>query len=233
MTGFLGIVCGLKSEAAVVRAALSDAEAPPDIFRIGISGANAARAAALAKDLCEAGARALVSAGVSGAIDPQLAPGDIVEAQTTLLMDGTAYSAGQGLGAPTPQQGARLGALLGVDEVISTLAEKTALFESSRATAVDMETHSVARIANRFAVPYFAVRAIADPANRALPRSALSAIAPDGGVRVLPVLLSAARRPAEMAQLIELGGDQKKALAALGVYLGPFFRRLLLRLDLL
>ncbi len=230
---FIGIVCGLKSEAAIVRDALSKVGAPPDACRIGISGANAARAAALAEEFCVGGAKALVSAGVSGALDPKLAPGDIVEAETTLLLDGSAYAAGQAENAPEGERVARRSVLLGVDEVIATTAAKSALFAQSKAVAVDMETHSVARVAQQFGVPYFAMRAIADPADRALPRSALSAIAPDGGVRIAPVLYSAVQRPAEFAQLIQLGGDQKRALAALGVHLGPFLRGLLLRVDLL
>lgn len=230
---FVGIVCGLKSEAAAAQAALAGEAISPDFFRIRVSGANADRAAALAEELCAAGAVALVSFGVSGAIDPLLSPGDILEASTTMLIDGTSLAARQGLRPEAAPSGVQQRALLGVDEVIATPELKADLFARSNAAAVDMETHSVARVAMERRVPYVAMRAIADPADRALPRSALSAVAPDGGVRIAPVLLSAARRPSELPQLIRLGGDQKKALAALRVNFGPFFRRLLLSLDLL
>ena len=70
---FIGVVCGLKSEAQAVAAAKVDQSK----LRIGISGANAARAEEIARGFCNDGASAILSVGVSGGLDPALKPEEI------------------------------------------------------------------------------------------------------------------------------------------------------------
>ncbi|MEX0644518.1 MAG: hypothetical protein WD076_04365, partial [Parvularculaceae bacterium] len=81
-------------------------------------------------------------------------------------------------------------------------------------------------------VPFAAIRAIADPANRALPAAALNAVAPDGSMKILTVLIASAKAPGEFPALLKLGADSEKALKTLRRDLGGLFRRLLFSLDL-
>ncbi|MCK5747041.1 MAG: hypothetical protein KAH44_12535, partial [Oricola sp.] len=85
---FIGVVCGLKSEAQAVAAAKVDQSK----LRIGISGANAARAEEIARGFCNDGASAILSVGVSGGLDPALKPGDLIIGETIIADDGSVYA---------------------------------------------------------------------------------------------------------------------------------------------
>ena len=78
MSGFIGIVCGLKSEANAVRASMKAAGVVASKVLIGVSGANADRAEEIAQGLLDQGAKAIVSAGLCGGLDPALKSGDLV-----------------------------------------------------------------------------------------------------------------------------------------------------------
>ncbi len=95
-----------------------------------------------------------------------------------------------------------------------------------------MESHGAARAAKRAGVPFLAIRAIADPAHRALPKSALGAVAPDGSTKVVSTLMKAAAAPWEFPALLQLGFDSDRALIALGRNLGGLLGALFVGLDL-
>jgi nucleoside phosphorylase len=253
-TGFIGIVCGLKSEAAAVRRAIGEKN-----IRIGVSGANARRADEIAHQFCKDGAAAIVSVGVSGGLDPDLRPGDLIIGEGVVAADGAVWLSDKKLleaidGYPSPAlpgvsrgpeiadaatggPGSRLssgrtGTIFGADDIIDSAEKKKALREKFGAMAVDMESHGAARAAARSGVPFLAIRAVADPAERALPPAALNAIAPDGAMRVMHTLLQCAKAPGQFPALLQLGSDSEKALARLRRDLGPLFGRLFLALDL-
>lgn len=201
-----------------------------------MSGANAKRAEAIARGFCHEAAAAILSVGVSGGLDPALAPGDLIIGEEVIGDDGVRYESERFLiGAMREAMaaiGAKTGALFGADEVVASASRKRALFQNHEAVAVDMESHGAARAALGEGVPFAAIRAIADPADRALPPSALNAVAPDGSTRVLATLAAAARDPKQFPQLLKLGADSGAALKTLRRDLGPLFSRLFLSLDL-
>lgn len=227
---FIGIVCGLKSEAGVAAPFAARGN-----LRIAISGANAARAENLALEFCNGGAAAILSVGVSGGLDPRLQPGALVLAHAVVTRDARIEFEPliAGPGVPAEAQAAGLGApVFGSDTIIDTSDRKAALFAATGAVAVDMESHGAARAAKAAGVPFLAIRAIADPASRALPKAALGAVAPDGSTRVLRTLLESAKAPGDFPALLQLGADSTAALKTLRVHLGPLLDRLFLRLDL-
>jgi len=126
----------------------------------------------------------------------------------------------------------RRAVLLGSDVIVASAAEKERLLLSSGAIAVDMESHGAARAATRAGVPFLAIRAIADPAHRALPKAALGAVAPDGSTRVLSTLIQCAKAPGDFPALLQLGSDSNKALKTLRRDLGGLLGALFLRFDL-
>jgi nucleoside phosphorylase len=128
--------------------------------------------------------------------------------------------------------GAKLARLFGADEIVATAQKKSALYQNHGAVAVDMESHGAARAAARAGAPFLAIRAIADPAHRALPPAALNAVAPDGSTRVMATLLRAMRSPQQFKQLIRLGQDSTAATQTLRRDLGPLFAALEKALDL-
>ena len=256
--GFIAVICGLKSEAQVVSRAVDASK-----IRVGVSGANAGRAEGIARQFCQDGAAAIISIGVSGGLEPSLAPGDLIIGETVIADDGAVYESDRYLlgsittarsresGNPGKQKimgphfrgderGEGLdanvkpitGALFGSDDIIETAGEKTALFQNHGCLAVDMESHGAARAAARAGVPFLAIRAVADPADRALPPAALGAVAPDGSTRMLATLGAALRDPKQFPALIKLGADSGAALKTLRRDLRALFGALFLSLDL-
>lgn len=237
--GFIGVVCGLKSEAAAVR---SSFRKDPRV-RIGVSGADARRAEDIAKRFCAEGAKAIFSIGVSGGLDPVLKPGDLIVAERVII------NGGEGLASPgkrLSREDVRLAGLIGnqnkghqersviygADAIVQSAEEKRRLFQRYRAAAVDMESHGCARAAARAGAPFLAIRAIADPAHRALPPAALGAVASDGSTRVLKTLGAALRDPKQFPELIKLGADSAAATKTLRRELGPMFQQVLAALKL-
>ncbi len=224
----IGVVVGMAAEAAAAAApsaALAAARRP----LLFVSGARPERAYEGAKALLAQGAGALLSFGLAGGLDSELASGDALLASLIVLPDGrrleTSAAWRRSLAAALGAR-AREGSIAGREEAAATAAAKAALAQSSGAQAVDMESHGVARAAHEAGVPFMALRVILDPAGRALPQAALAGLAPDGTSRVLPVLFRLLLRPAELPQLLALARDHRRALAVLGrlaADLGPAF----------
>ncbi len=228
---FIGVICGLKSEAQVVSRVLDASK-----IRVGVSGANAARAEEIARQFCDAGAATIVSVGVSGGLDPKLKPGDLIIGDRVLCADGNHYQSDRRLLDAIADElaaaKAKIGALFGADDIIESIEKKAALYRDHGALGVDMESHGAARAAASAGVPFLAIRAIADPADRALPPAALGAVAPDGSTRMLATLGAAMRDPKQFPALMKLGADSAAALKTLRRDLVPLFGRLFLSCDL-
>ena len=78
-----------------------------------------------------------------------------------------------------------------------------------------MESHVVAAVAAAAGVPFIAVRAIADPAARALPRAALAAAGPDGTLQLGALVAALLARPGEIGDMVGLARASRKAMRAL------------------
>ena len=83
------------------------------------------------------------------------------------------------------------------------------------AAAVDMESHRVACVAARAGLPFAAVRVIADPADRALPSSALAGFNARGETQIGAVLWELANHPLQLPALIRVARDSNKAFSTL------------------
>jgi adenosylhomocysteine nucleosidase len=105
--------------------------------------------------------------------------------------------------------------IAGVDTPLADAAGKAALYATTGAAAVDMESAIVARAAQRHGLPFAILRVIADPAHRPLPGTALVAMRADGEVDLAAVFGALLRDPGQLPALIRLGMDSRRAFSAL------------------
>ncbi len=216
----LGIVCGMESE----RRALGSIASDPRV-RVGISGARPERAASEATRLANAGCVALLSWGLAGGLAPGLKSGDPVTARRVL-------SEGAGPLALTPVPNTEDAKLcFGSEEVILTPEAKATLHQRSQAAFVDMETHRIAVIGAEAGLPVYALRAIADPAEHALPALAANVLDHAGRPRIGWVMAGLIRRPWELPALLQAKRDSDAALAGLSRAAEEHLPRLLDRLS--
>jgi adenosylhomocysteine nucleosidase len=207
----IGFIVGLRAEARLLRGLG---------FAVGIGGGTPEGAAAQAALLVDLGARALVSFGLAGGLDPALAPGAIVIPKI-VARAGQTYACDADLTAWLG--GATVGTLLAGAEIAVSVADKAALFAGTGAAAIDLESGAVARLAAERAMPFAALRAVCDPAGRDLPLAALAALDAAGAIGGLRVLGSILRQPAQLPTLIALAGDAGRARAALRKKLRSLF----------
>jgi hopanoid-associated phosphorylase len=161
-------------------------------------------------------AHGIISIGIAGALAPHLRPGHWVVAGS--VHDGTDhFPADPGwtrrLRAALPEAAA--GTLLGTDWMVADAAAKAALHRRGGAIAVDMESHVVARVARRHALPFTVARVISDAADRTLPPAAQVGMRPDGGMDLPAVLRSLLANPLQLPALIRTGLEAEKAFRAL------------------
>jgi adenosylhomocysteine nucleosidase len=164
--------------------------------------------------------RGVISFGVAGGLDPSLKSGDIVVA-TEVMAGDARWLAGLALNEElitSVALGRRRvvrGGLAGVEDVVVAQASKAALRLETGAAAVDMESHIAAAYAAEAGLPFAALRVISDPASRALPALARSAIKPNGDIDVRKVLRGVVRNPRTLHALVSTGIDFNRALRSL------------------
>ena len=196
--GNLGIVTGLAFEARLLR----DGDALIDCAGLLPQAGQLA-----ARRVVERGATALMSFGIAGGLDPDLAPGTVIVTSTILPAVSSSRSNPQRWVENVRRRifGALDRPLAHAARVLATPDEKAALFAATGAAAADMESHGIAEIAAAHGLPFLAVRVIADTAHDRVPSVATKAMTDDGRVRILASVLGALCHPTQIPDLIRLG----------------------------
>jgi len=197
-------VVGMRSEARLL----------PQGIRAVVAGGDPRRLASLLA--AQPGEVAgVLSFGIAGGLDPALGAGDLVVA-TRVRAPGGAWRADMGWAAALARAtGARLGVVAGAPKVVAEPAAKRTLRHATDALAVDLESEAAAAFAASRALPFVALRAIADTAEEALPRAAAVGLTADGRPAPGRVALALLRRPGELPALVQVARRTQEALAAL------------------
>lgn len=206
-----GVVAALAAEARALGPAVRGGEGRTvlaDGTQVAVSGIGAAAAARAAVMLIEAGASALISWGMAGALDPKLAAGTVCLPSEVVAADGTSFKTARRwreplavlVAAHRPVAG---GKLLSSTQAIDSVAAKQAAYGTTGAAAVDMESVAIAEVAAAHGLPFIAVRVIVDEAGDGLPRAVVAA-SQAGQVRVRRLLWGLVRSPTDIGQLVRL-----------------------------
>jgi adenosylhomocysteine nucleosidase len=207
-SGLVIAVTGLRAEARI-------AQRVPRV-RAVTGGGVAKRLERLIGQAIAEGGRAIMSFGVAGGLAPGKGPGTCLIA-SEIVHEGNGYAtdpawAGH-LQAVISQ--AELAVIAGVDDPLQSPAEKETLHAGTGAAAADMESHIAARLAAEHALPFAALRVIADPAEQAVPEAALAGMREDGSMNVGAVLAALLRSPGELPAMLRLARDMRRATAEL------------------
>jgi adenosylhomocysteine nucleosidase len=89
--------------------------------------------------------------------------------------------------------------------IVSTSSDKQQLQSATGAIALDMESVAVAKVAKQHALPFLAIRAIADPVSMDLPQAINHSLDDQGDIVLSKLLLFIALHPDELPGLIKLG----------------------------
>ena len=225
----VGVVAALREE----RRLLARAErlwhgGRPEIV---LSGMGPTRTAAAAEALADERVAGLVSFGYAGAIASRLKPGTLLIAESVDTEDGARFSADhRWLNAleavlqravPTAR-----GALLSVDRILATDADKRRAHLATGALAADMETAAVAVVAARRGLPFVALRVVVDGIGQAIPGSVLASLDAEGRVALARLALALVKRPGDLRAVLGLARAARAAdrtLSAVCRLVGPRF----------
>ncbi|HXJ85135.1 MAG TPA: hypothetical protein VMS64_41390 [Candidatus Methylomirabilis sp.] len=162
------------------------------------------------------GAPLVVSAGLCGALDPRLQPGDLVIPERVIDMAGVALALDPGhhraalAGAPI----AWTGSLVTTREVAATPEDKAALFGRAGAVAVDMESAVIVAQAARSGYHSLVVRGVSDDARQTLPPELIRLVTPEGRLRLTGAVALTVTRPAMLSDAFGLRQRTRLALGA-------------------
>lgn len=221
----MGIVVALQAEAAALTLRSVQPECVVyvnDGCCVWLSGMGAEAAGTAALALVKAGATALMTFGVSGALDSGLPSGTLFCPQRILDELGGVYSADvpwrhqlqrRLVSAQLPMEPE--GTLLSVSRPLFTAAEKAVARHHYQAVAVDMESAAVAAVAAQFGLPFLALRAVVDEYDDAVPEGLLGSVDSWGRPQLTQLVWMLIRRPHILARLPGLASQMNKAVAAL------------------
>lgn len=192
------------------------------VVRSGMGSENAATAS---RWLIQEGVSALGVSGVSGGLAPELMPGDLILADAVMAegADGCrqvwnedagfverAYSALMHRGMP-----AHRGSIIGVQAPVLSIEDRRTLFAKSKALAADMESAAAALIADTARLPFFAFRAVCDPACRSVSRDLFQCLDQKTRLRPFHILKTVLTKPAFVSELLQMRRDFAAALTGL------------------
>jgi adenosylhomocysteine nucleosidase len=161
---------------------------------------------------------ALISFGVAGALQDQLRPGDLVLPESIVAdqLYQTNLAWRRKIERCLPR-GIRVTqtALAISEQILTTEAEKHALAAKTNACAVDMESGAIAFAAAEAGIPFIAIRAITDPIQFSPPAALMTALHPDGRIRLVRLLALLLKRSVSLRELLRLAPGMRAACATL------------------
>ncbi len=217
----VGIVVALAGEArslGLAQCRVGIAEIIPGA-RVAVCGVGARRASSGARQLLKYGVSGLVSFGVAGGLSSSLRTGDLVLPETVRGPEGDVVrahpewheSALRALAALAPVSA---GALWSSESPVVSVEDKRRLAGSGLA-AVDMESGAVGEAAASGSIPFLAIKAICDPAERAVAASVPGLLDGQGRFRWRGLPAFVAGGPVAWRSAGALRGDFASACGAL------------------
>jgi len=219
--GRLGIITALPAEANC----FSNRSFPAreiviiDESLIIVSGIGSENAVSSAQKLIDHGATALVSWGTAGGLSDNLRSGDLLLPKSVQL-DKQQYQTDHiWLQRLMDQISSNLKLhdelLIQSNDVIFNSNQKSQLQKKTSAIAVDMESGSIAKIADQHNLPFLIIRSVVDTSDETIPVSAINSIDEFGQTKPVALMANLIRNPGDISRLIKLGKHFQQARKSL------------------
>ena len=159
----------------------------------------------------------VISAGVCGALSPDLVEGDLVVPEAVVA--GTRRHTTVAL----PEL-RRAGTLVTVEEIVATPAQKARLWVETGALACDMESAPILEWAAARGARAAVVRGVSDRASRGVSADLAAVVEPDGRVRTTRAVRVVLSRPRAIPEAMMLMSGTNAALKSVAAALGRIAR---------
>ena len=159
----------------------------------------------------------VVSAGVCGALSPDLAEGDLVVPEAVV-------AATRRLATAALPELRRAGTLVTVDEIVATPEQKARLWVETGALACDMESAAILEWTTARGLRGVVVRGVSDRASRGVSADLASVVEPDGRVRTTRAMRVVLSRPRAIPEAMLLMSGTNTALKSVAAALGRIAR---------
>ena len=177
----------------------------------GAGGARAAQAVERARAAGKLGS--ICSMGFCGALENEMAIGDIIVAARVRVRGGEFLAA-----TPATSRPHHSGVIASIDHVAQTSQEKVEL-RAGGASAVEMEAGGVAAKAKELNLPFYCVRAVTDLASESFHFDFNAALRSDGRFDTMRLIAASCRRPLSLLpELLRLGLRSVTASRTLGEF---------------
>lgn len=203
------VVAALHVEARCLPGAPVHGSAGEASVHVRIAGVGPGNAERAARAAVAAGARALLSWGFAGALDPCLRSGAIVLPLAVVAADGQRFPVDAEwhrrlLASLAPRLRVSTEPIGEAQRPLRGTGAKAAHRGVFAVAAVDMESAAIARVAHEAGIAFAAVRAVTDTVTRNVPASALAALDLEGALRPRALPAALARRPRDLPALMAL-----------------------------
>jgi adenosylhomocysteine nucleosidase len=159
----------------------------------------------------------VISAGVCGALSPDLAEGDLI------VPEGVVAATRRIATVALPEL-RRAGTLVTVEEIVATPEQKARLWVETGALACDMESAPILEWAAKRGLRAAVVRGVSDRASRGVPADLAAVVEPDGRVRTTRAVRVVLSRPRAIPEAMMLMSGTSAALKVVAAALGRIAR---------
>lgn len=159
----------------------------------------------------------VISAGVCGALSPDLAEGDLIIPEAVL-------AATRRVATAVLPELRRAGTLVTVEEIVATPEQKARLWVETGALACDMESAPILEWAAKHGLRAAVVRGVSDRASRGVSADLASVVEPDGRVRTTRAVRVVLSRPRAIPEAMMLMRGTNTALKSVAAALGKIAR---------
>lgn len=162
----------------------------------------------------------VITAGLAGALSPELDTGDIVIDSASTNVSELA----QFMDNMSGRKRVFVGPIHTSRHVVATTIEKKRLFAESQALAVEMENSYTREFALRRKIPWLGIRSISDTAFEAVPQEVMKFVDSSGNVKAWDLTKGLARHPGLIPAVVRLGKHTHAATKNLSDALAAIIR---------